>query len=401
MTVNSKQSDHKAPELRFPGFPDIWEEKRIKDIASFYSGGTPTSTNKGYYNGKIPFIRSGEILTNETEQFITEKAIKSSSAKMVDKGALLYALYGATSGCVAISQIKGAINQAILCIRTDEITDWLFNYLSYRKEKILAKYLQGGQGNLSANIIKNLRLYIPSLPEQQKIAGFLGAVDKWIENLRSQKASLESNKKGMMQKIFSQEIRFKDDKGYYFPEWEKKRLGDTGEIVTGTTPPTEDSEYYGGDLPWVTPTDINYEKDIFSTKIQLTKKGLSRARMVPKNSLLVTCIASIGKNVILRVDGSCNQQINAITPNKYNNVDFLYYLVEQNNNILLRYAGAGGMLMLNKKDFSRLKFNLPSLPEQHKIADFLTSTDNLINLEKQQITLAEKWRKGLMQGLFV
>ena len=107
------------------------------------------------------------------------------------------------------------------------------------------------------------------------------------------------------------------------------------------------------------------------------------------------------KKVVLKVDGSCNQQINSITPNKANIVNFLYFLLEKNKNVLIRFAGAGGMQMLNKKDFSNLKFKIPSLSEQQKIAEFLTSLDKLIESKQKQIVKAEEWKKGLMQGLFV
>src|SRR5690606_1398613 len=96
-----------------------WEEKKLGEISTTFSGGTPKSTNKKFYQGTIPFIKSGEISQKHTEQFINELALKESSAKLVKKGDLLYARYGATSGQVAISQIDGAINQAVLCIRSN------------------------------------------------------------------------------------------------------------------------------------------------------------------------------------------------------------------------------------------------------------------------------------------
>ena len=148
--------EKKVPELRFPEFDEEWEEKTIGKIATTFSGGTPSSTNRSYYNGEIPFIRSGEISKSSTELMINKEAISNSSAKMVEKGDLLYALYGATSGEVAISKINGAINQAVLCIRSQESATYIFNYLKMKKDQILKTYIQGGQGNLSASIIKKV-----------------------------------------------------------------------------------------------------------------------------------------------------------------------------------------------------------------------------------------------------
>ena len=161
-------------------FPE-WVETKLGEIAETYSGGTPTSTNNSYYIGNIPFIKSGEISSDKTEQFINEEALKNSSAKMVSKGDLLLALYGATSGEVAISQIAGAINQAVLVIKSMQNTNFLHHFLRCNKENIISTYLQGGQGNLSAQIVKNITINLPSLTEQKKIADFLSEIDNKVE----------------------------------------------------------------------------------------------------------------------------------------------------------------------------------------------------------------------------
>lgn len=195
-----------SQELRFKQddggvFPD-WEEKKLRELGFFFSGGTPLTTKRQYFNGKIPFIRSGEIYLDSTEQYISDEGLKNSSAKIVEIGDLIYALYGATSGEVAISKIKGAINQAILCIRTNLDNRFLMSYLSLNKENILKTYLQGGQGNLSAEIIKSLIVPVPSLPEQQKIADFLSSIDESIENVGEQIEALQEWKRGLLQKMF-------------------------------------------------------------------------------------------------------------------------------------------------------------------------------------------------------
>ncbi|MTV23074.1 restriction endonuclease subunit S [Staphylococcus delphini] len=195
-----------SQELRFKDdngeeYP-AWEMKLFKDFTSTFSGGTPKSTNKSFYNGSIPFIRSGEIQGSKTELHINEDAISSSSAKLVRKGDLLYALYGATSGEVALSKITGAINQAILCIKTEESKSFLLYYLKHQKENIINTYIQGGQGNLSASIIKNLSVKMPIYKEQQKIGEFFSKLDRYIE-LQEQKINLfKQRKKGFLQKMF-------------------------------------------------------------------------------------------------------------------------------------------------------------------------------------------------------
>lgn len=172
-----------TPKRRFKGFTGEWEEVKLGEVIDAYSGGTPTVGKPEYYGGNIPFIRSAEINSDSTELFITELGLNNSSAKMVEIGYILYALYGATSGEVGISKIKGAINQAILAIipKSDYDTQFITQWLRREKYKIIDKYLQGGQGNLSGTIVKNLEIMFPSLEEQIKIGEFFSELDEVIE----------------------------------------------------------------------------------------------------------------------------------------------------------------------------------------------------------------------------
>ena len=172
-----------VPAIRFCGFTNDWEERKVSDITTSYSGGTPQAGNSEYYNGDVPFIRSGEIYGDHTELFITQKGMDNSSARMVSKGDILYALYGATSsGEVSRAGLDGAINQAILAIIPNEKYNADFLVEWFRKEKIniINKYLQGGRGNLSAQIIKNLEIVLPSFEEQDKIGDFFTEINYLI-----------------------------------------------------------------------------------------------------------------------------------------------------------------------------------------------------------------------------
>jgi len=198
------KKDQLNPELRFPGFTNDWEQRKLKDFTLSYSGGTPTVSNKNYYNGTIPFIRSGEISGERTELFITEEGLNKSSAKSVHKGQILYALYGATSGEVSLSKIDGAINQAILAISTKEgySNAFLSFWLRKEKDRITATFLQGGQGNLSGEIVKNLIVSIPSQLEQTKIGDFFNQLDGIITLHQRKLETYKKLKKGLLQKMF-------------------------------------------------------------------------------------------------------------------------------------------------------------------------------------------------------
>ena len=204
MATDKQNKNLNVPNLRFPEFTGEWRKEKLKNKCSFFSGETPSSTNKAYYNGNIPFIRSGEIAKSSTELFLTELGLNNSSAKMVDEGDLLLALYGATSGQIAISKIKGAINQAILCIRAPYDKKFLMSVWEKRMDKILQAYLQGGQGNLSAEIVKNLQFAFPSLNEQIKIGNFLSLIDERIATQSRIIEDLEKLRSAIIEKSYNQ-----------------------------------------------------------------------------------------------------------------------------------------------------------------------------------------------------
>lgn len=192
------------PEWRFPEFQGCgeWKSKSMGKACKMFSGGTPDTSKKEFYGGTIPFIRSAEINKSSTELFITEEGFKNSSAKMVKKGDILIALYGANSGEVALSKIDGAINQAILCLRHETNNAFVYHYFTHMKNQIISKYIQGGQGNLSGQIIKSVNLYFPKTEEQQKIADCLSEIDTMITEQLKKIERLETHKKGLLQGLF-------------------------------------------------------------------------------------------------------------------------------------------------------------------------------------------------------
>ena len=192
------------------------------EVTTSYSGGTPAVGITEYYNGQIPFIRSAEVNRNYTELFITQKGLDNSSAKLVSKGDILYALYGATSGEVGRARLNGAINQAILAIKPliGYDPEYLTQWLRKSKRNIIETYLQGGQGNLSGAIVKKLAIDFPSYEEQQVIGIYLQKFDEVIMRLQSKLEKLQAVKTSMLVKMFPKdgadvpEVRFKGFTGH-------------------------------------------------------------------------------------------------------------------------------------------------------------------------------------------
>ena len=378
----SKNNNNNTPHLRFPGFTGEWVEKKLGEVASSFSGGTPKSSESKYYGGDIPFIRSGEIHGCKTELYITEEGLNKSSAKLVSKGDLLIALYGATSGEVAISKIDGAINQAILCVRSQSInSNYLCNYLEYKKDTITSKFLQGGQGNLSSDIIMSLNIPSPTPAEQRKIASCLSAMDNLISAQSQKVEALKDQKKGMMQQLFPQKgettprLRFPEFSG----EWKEYEFGDCFEIGSGRDYKHLDEGHipvYGSGGYMCSVNDYLYDGES-------------------------ACIGRKGtiNNPILLSGKFWTVDTLFYTYNYVNTTAYFIYLLFQNID-WMKHNEAGGVPSLSKSIIYNISVYLPSPAEQQKIANCLSELDDLIASETKQLEALKDHKKGLMQQLF-
>lgn len=385
-----------VPELRFPEFEKDgeWHIEKLCNIANTFSGGTPSVNNRDYYNGVIPFIRSGEINNTITELSLTHLGVEKSSAKIVEKGTILYALYGATSGEVAISKIRGAINQAILAVipNANYSTRYVYQFLKKEKTVITNHFLQGGQGNLSGTIINNLSIPFPSYIEQQKIAECLSSIDEEISAIKEKVEQLKVHKKGLMQKLFPitgkfvPELRFPEfekDK-----EWKEMSIADYCDVFTGGEAPKNISKEHNNIMKY--PIYAN-GKDVY---------GYTDSYRIDKDAV---CISSIGANTgaifyykafftpIIRLKVVIPKDNTVQTP-------YLYYFLTTRKITGKKDAGIPN---LNANDIKIILIMYPSSPaEQQKIAECLLSIDELISLYESKVTLLEQHKRGLMQQLF-
>lgn len=243
---------------------------------------------------------------------------------------------------------------------------------------------------------------LPPVREQKKIAEILSTQDKAIELQGRKIEELKRFKKGCLEKMFPRKGQKVPEKRFpgFTDDWEQRKLGELGTITTGSTPSTAIPDYYSDDgIVWVTPTDI-CENITFESARKLSDLGQQVGRVVPKNTILVTCIASIGKNTMLGSTGSFNQQINGLTPNE-NECDPYFLLTESAlwSAKMKSSAAAGTMQIVNRTEFSELKTWLPSLIEQQAISDFFRQLDYLITLHQRKLEEMKKQKKALMQLL--
>ena len=235
--------------------------------------------------------------------------------------------------------------------------------------------------------------YPADLSVQRRIAAILSSADKVIDSTRRLIEKYKKMKQGMMEELFNEQCTMNN------VQWRKVRLGEVGEIVTGSTPATPKAEYWDGEYNFYSPADFG--ENVYCTKTDrtITAAGMKTGRPVPANSIMVACIASIGKIAINITEGITNQQINTIIPNDNYNFIFLYYLLSLNVEKIKGKAAQTTIPIINKEDFSNLEFRVPDLAEQRRIAAILSGIDAKIAAEEKVLEKYEKVKKGLMERL--
>jgi len=384
----------KVPAIRFKGFTDPWEQRKIGTITESFSGGTPTAGKSEYYGGEIPFIRSGEISSDSTELFITDAGLNNSSAKMVELGDILYALYGATSGEVSISRINGAINQAILALRPIQGDDsyMIVQWLKKQKETIISTYLQGGQGNLSSSIVKELLITLPKdKDEQVKVGSFFKQIDQIMTLQQRELDLMKKQKQTLLSKMFPKtgeqfpKIRFK---GFTDP-WEQRKLGEFGKTFTGLSGKTKD-DFGHGDAKFV--TYMNVFQNAVASIDQLDSIEIdSKQNEVKKGDVFFTTSSEtpeeVGMSSVWKYD--CNNvYLNSFTfgyrPNINLDLDYLAFMLRSvgvRNKIIFLAQGIS-RYNISKTKMMDIEVPIPRYEEQLKIGKFLANIEKTITLQQ-------------------
>ena len=370
----STKTTYKQTELGL--IPDDWEVKKLGEVIKLGNG----KDYKHLNSGNIPVYGTGGIITYVDKYLFNGKSVGIGRKGSIDKPVLLDGKFWTVD---TLFYVKEFFNSDI---------DFIYN--SFLKIPWLKYNEATGLPSLSQNIINNLKIPLPPLPEQKKIADCLSTWDSAIEKQSQLINALTQRKKALMQQLLTGKKRLPG----FSDEWKEVKLGEIGEIQTGNTPSKLESENWNGEYYWCTAEDMK-SKYVNNTAQKLTKKGWSLARTVKANSILVTCIASIGINAITNVECSFNQQINSITPNENFSTEFIYYLMNNSKENLLKYAGAGALPMLNKNTFSSIKFKFPTLSEQTAIAAILATADRELQLQKEKLAQLQTQKKGLMQVL--
>lgn len=404
----------KATDLE-PGFkmtelgplPEEWEVVTVKDAGKVVTGKTPPTRQKKYWNGTIPFITPAELegrAVRIVPRTITEDGLKVS--KPLPEGTILVSCIGYVGKVGVVASTEAVTNQQINAIipNNDKVYNWYLAYLfTYSAERLKELAVKTTVPILNKSNFESVEISLPPLLEQQAIAHVLQTVQRAREATEAVIEATKKLKNSLMRHLFtygpvhleeSANVPLKETEIGLIPEdWEVVRIKDIGEIITGKTPSTKEKKYWGGAIPFITPSELQgaIVRMVLRT---VTEEGLSILKPLPRGTVLVSCIGYIGKvGVVGSHVAVTNQQINAVVPDA-NLADnwFLTYLFVYYSKDLKERASLTTVPILSKSNFESTLIPLPPLPEQKVIAQILQTIDHKIQTEQA--------RKGALDDLF-
>mgnify|MGYP002717451774 CR=1 FL=1 len=400
-----------APALRFPEFRDEWEMKIIKELFNVVSGSTPLRSNTSYYeNGNIPWVKTTDLnnsLINNTSEKVTNIALDN--LKLLPKDTVLIAMYGGFNqiGRTGILNIKATTNQAISALikKDDYNSKFLQSYLNFNVKQWRRFAASSRKDpNITKKDIEKFKIPYTCREEQEKIGTFFSKLDRQIELEEEKLELLEQQKRGYMQKVFSQELRFKDKKDNYYSDWKNCQL--------------KDLTYYKNGKGYEKVATTNGKYNIINLnsigiKGQLKDSGKYtdfEDDTLLKNDLIMILsdVAKgnlIGMTAIIDEDNKylLNQRIallrikNSLITNAY----FLYLYINFNRKYFINMSAGMSQLNINKKTVEDFPVNLPNIEEQNKIAILFKNYEDTIKKQASKVKLLKQRKQGLLQKMFV
>ena len=409
--ILQKREKQILPKIRFKEFEKKYSETMLKKAFSIFNGYAFSSRDAQEQGAR--WVKIADVGINEMKidnpSFLPKTFIQKHSKFLLRKGDFVVALTRPIiNKHLKIAQINDSFDNSLLNQRVGKlISEHHLPYIYYilQKQTLISRIENRIAGtdppNLSPSVIGSLKIYIPALSEQQKIASFLSAVDKKVQQLTRKKELLETYKKGVMQQLFSQEIRFKDENGKDFPEWQRRKLGEVGKIVSGLTYSPEDMVEDGTLV--LRSSNVQSRRLDFNDNVYVNVESFNP---VKENDILI-CVRNgskrlIGKNAIISKEneGLAFGAFMTVYRSSFNL--FLLHFFDSNSYKKEVHKNLGATInSINGSDLKKFKIPFPCLEEQQKIADFLSAIDKKVETVSQQIEKTQTFKKGLLQQMFV
>jgi type I restriction enzyme S subunit len=388
------ENTKKVPVLRFPEFSEELLKVKFEKVVHSNKYGRRFDASDYDINGNVKTIRGTDIFLNGEIKYSQAPLAKLDNNFIKDhilQDGDLVIITTADCGLTGVFE-KQDIDYipsayAVRVVLNENGYSYYFKYFfqtRLAKKEVNGFIRKATVANLPCSDILKIRLFLPEFTEQQKIADFLSQIDNRIEKLTKKKQLLESYKKGVMKKIFNQELRFKDDNGNDYPDWEVKKLADIS-IKKSSNISANKIEENEGDYKIYGASGILKKVDFFTQKlayISIVKDG-----------------AGVGRIFLCEPETSVLGTMDIIQPKENINISFLYAVLEKIYFVM--YVTGSTIPHIYFKDYSKEKIMLPVFSEQTKIANFLTKIDHKINLVSKQLEGTKQYKKGLLQKMFV
>lgn len=393
--MNKQQG--KAPQIRFPEFKDAWEKKKLNEIIEI----NPTNTIlperfiyidlESVTDGKL--LKENEVYKNNApsraQRVLKRKDVLFQMVRPYQKNNLYFDREGDYVASTGYAQI-----------RTQQIAMFIYQYLHFQKfvDKVILRCTGTSYPAINSTDLSNIEISFPTLPEQTRIASFFTVLDKKIAEIKQKKSLLELYKKGIMQKLFSQELRFKDENGKEFPKWEKKKLRDVVEFRNGKAHEQDISE--DGKYIVVNSKFISMEGEVKKySDTQICPLEVGEIVMVmsdvPNGKALAKCFYVDENDKYTLNQRICALKATAVEPK------FLLYILNRNRYYLMFDSGVG-QTNLTRDEVLNCPLEIPKeKKEQVKILNFISSIDAKIEVAKNQLEQTQRFKMGLLQNMFI
>lgn len=373
--------------------PKEWDIQPLSEIATVTSGGTPSRTKPEYWqNGTVPWIRTTEVQNcvlnpEDVKEYISEQGLKNSSAKLVPAGTILLAMIGQgkTRGQVALLKFEASTNQnaATIVFNKDQEPEFHFNFLLGQYKNIRGMSNSAGQSNLSGALVKAIKVPVPPLPEQKKIAQILSIWDKAITTTEQLLANSQQQKKALMQQLLTGKKRLLDDNEVRFSgEWKHGLLSDMAKIAKGKALSSKNL------------TEGNYPV-IAGGKTS----PYSHSKFTHENIITVSASGAYAGYVAYHPHKIWASDCSVVSGKKNSYTLFVFQLLTHLQNKIYSLQSGGAQPHIYPKDLDTLKVFIPAGAEQQKIAAVLTSADQEISALQQKLDALKQEKKALMQQL--
>jgi type I restriction enzyme S subunit len=416
-----RESEDPDPEehgtARFPSLPTDWEIKRLDEVATVQGGSTPSTDKDEYWDGDILWATPTDLTElqgntiSDTEDKITEAGLESTSTHVLPPYSVLLTSRASIGKC-AVNTVPMATNQGFQSlIPSEKLNTWYLYYVITE----MAPYLESlGAGSTFSEIskreVQRVQIPVPPMEEQLRIATTLKNIDNIREVTKQMVECGTRVKVGLRQQFFTtgingEELVETDSRYGKLPKsWSIKQLDEISEVVGGSTPSTDEDEFWGGDIPWVTPTEITglVGNEISKTERNLTESGLesTSTHVLPVNSVLMTSRATIGECAVNTVPMATNQGFKSLIPGEEVNTWYLYYCLKHIAPYIESIGAGSTFSEVSKSVVKNIAIPLPSLDEQEEIAQTLKSVDEAVLRNKRYLSQMDTLKSGLMREIF-